>query len=82
MELELSTFEVPALFEELRITIAPLVEKKSQTLVFRQDGALPPITADHLRIKQVFINLLSNANKFTPERGTITSASNRSLSTC
>ncbi len=69
--LEPTTFEVRSLFEELRITISPLVEKKSQVLVFRQDGYLPPVYADHLRIKQVFLNLLGNANKFTPEKGTI-----------
>ncbi len=72
LALETSTFEVRALFEELRITISPLVQKKSQVLVFRQDGPLPPLSADHLRIKQVFLNLLGNANKFTPNQGMIT----------
>jgi PAS domain S-box-containing protein len=72
MAIEPSIFEIRGLFEELRITISPMVEKKDQILVFRQDGQLPALTADHLRIKQVFINLLANANKFTPERGMIT----------
>jgi PAS domain S-box-containing protein len=72
MALEPATFEIRDLYEELRITISPMVERKSQILVFRQDGQLPALTADHLRIKQVFINLLANANKFTPERGLIT----------
>jgi signal transduction histidine kinase len=72
MALEPSTFGVKSLFDELRNSVAPLIDRKSQRLVFQQDDAVPPLTADHLRIKQVFINLLSNANKFTPEGGFIT----------
>jgi signal transduction histidine kinase len=72
MNLEASTFMVEELYEELRSSIAPLIEKKNQTLNFTCDGALPPLCADRMRIKQVFINLLSNANKFTPDGGQIT----------
>jgi PAS domain S-box-containing protein len=74
MGLEASTFDVTHLFNELRITISALVEKKSQVLVFRQEGENLCLTVDHLRIKQVFLNLLGNAIKFTPEGGTITVA--------
>jgi len=72
--LESSTFQINSLFNELRITVSALVDKKSQVLVFRLEGDEEDfaLTADHLRMKQVFINLLSNAIKFTPERGTIT----------
>ena len=53
-------------------TIAPLAEKKSQTLTVDVADALPRLVADPVRLKQVLINLLSNANKFTPEGGSIT----------
>jgi two-component system cell cycle sensor histidine kinase PleC len=54
------------------------IEQKSQTLVMAIEDNLPLVVADPLRIKQVLINLLSNASKFTPEGGRITIAGARS----
>jgi two-component system cell cycle sensor histidine kinase PleC len=53
----------------------PLVERqireRQQTLELRIDERLPELDLDARRIKQILVNLLSNANKFTPERGRI-----------
>ena len=51
---------------------------KSQQIETRFENDLPCIPVDARRIKQVLINLLSNANKFTPERGRILVSARRS----
>jgi signal transduction histidine kinase/CheY-like chemotaxis protein len=72
MTLDKKEFSVGEWLKTVQKTITPLVEKKSQTLLIDLAENLPPLTADPFRIKQVLINLLSNANKFTPEGGYIT----------
>src|SRR5262249_24480339 len=51
---------------------------KNQQLEMRLGDDLPCIQVDARRIKQILINLLSNANKFTPERGRILLSARRS----
>ena len=47
------------------------IAEKSQLLDVRVPPGLPMLTVDFKRLRQVLVNLLSNANKFTPERGRI-----------
>jgi len=56
--------------EVIRSTSRQLEEKKQEILVQVSD-ALPHVWADHTRVSQVLTNLVSNANKYTPEEGTI-----------
>lgn len=72
MTLTPTTFEVAELLAEVRTTTAPLIERKSQIFTIELSEDLPSLTADRFRIKQVLLNLLSNAQKFTPKKGHIT----------
>ena len=51
--------------------LSRLAGLKEHTMVLKVDAPLPMINADGRRIKQVFNNLLTNAIKYTPDRGNI-----------
>jgi signal transduction histidine kinase len=71
MELYLETFDAAALVENLASTIQPLVKKNGNTLRVHLAEDLGQIRADQTKLKQVLLNLLSNAAKFT-DHGAIT----------
>ena len=77
-KIESGTFELDLERHSLRDLIAagaalvePRMTEKKQTLILKLPAALPTIKVDGRRLKQVLINLLSNAHKFTPEGGRI-----------
>jgi signal transduction histidine kinase len=64
MSLFVETFEIAKLVEEVAATAAPLVEKKGNRFVVRCDPALGFLKGDVTKLKQILLNLLSNASKF------------------
>jgi two-component system, OmpR family, phosphate regulon sensor histidine kinase PhoR len=54
--------------------IKPLADKKGHRLASFVENDLPAVLGDEDRLTQVMSNLLDNAVKYTPERGTITVA--------
>ena len=72
IELEYSTISVDALCQSSLTFIKQQALKKSIQLETKLPTNLPEINVDERRIRQVLINLLNNAVKFTPDGGHIT----------
>jgi signal transduction histidine kinase len=47
-------------------------ERRGVTLVESHDPALPPLWLDEVKMRQVIVNLIVNAVKFSPQGGTVT----------
>ena len=72
MELEYEQFYISDAIDEIRKLIDPLAIKKNIHLDVNLDSRLGKIDADKTRFKQILYNLVSNAIKFTPEKGHVT----------
>jgi len=65
MRLYLETFEVKTVVDEAAVTARTLVEKNGNRLEIRCPDGLGSIREDVTKVRQVLLNLLSNAAKFT-----------------
>ena len=71
MELAISEFDLPGAIENVLILMRERAGRRGVTLGRTVDERLGTIHADERKVKQVLLNLLSNALKFTPEGGRI-----------
>jgi signal transduction histidine kinase len=71
MELEASDFDLAGAIENALILVRERAGRRGITLRSEIDERLGTIRADERKVKQVLLNLLSNALKFTPEGGRI-----------
>jgi len=71
MELELAEFNLPGAIDNTLTLLRERAHRRGITLERAIDDHVGKISADERKVKQVLLNLLSNALKFTPEGGRI-----------
>jgi len=71
MELELAEFDLRQTIDDGLMLVRERADRRGIALEQTVDGRLAFIRADERKIKQVLLNLLSNALKFTPSGGRI-----------
>ncbi len=52
-------------------TILPMAKKKDIEIITKIQDSIPQTLGDELKLKQVFVNILNNAVKFSPEKSRI-----------
>jgi PAS domain S-box-containing protein len=73
MPLNITTFAIPDLVDEVMAELEPIIRRSNLTVHRRIRGRNLRLRSDRSKVKQIVLNLLSNALKFTPE-GTVTIA--------
>jgi signal transduction histidine kinase len=67
MPLHLEDFALPSLVGEVLAEVEPLISRARLSASTEMTGELPVITSDRQKLKQIVLNLLTNAIKFTPQ---------------
>ncbi|MFO8038775.1 MAG: PAS domain S-box protein [Sodalinema sp.] len=76
MDLDPQVFNVSTLVQEVASTVQPLVDKNTNTIRVDSSLNVGTMETDQTKVRQVLLNLLSNAAKFT-HQGTIVLTVNR-----
>ncbi len=70
--LDESVTETTQFFDTILSSFEPKLREKNLTLIRKDQIKTRYIMADRLKLSEIFLNLVSNAVKYTPEGGTIT----------
>ncbi|MES3036847.1 MAG: ATP-binding protein [Bdellovibrionota bacterium] len=71
IEIERTTFSLPDMISEITSALGPQADSKGVMLTFTSEILSPEfVNTDHVRLRQIFMNLVGNALKFT-EKGKV-----------
>jgi two-component system OmpR family sensor kinase/two-component system sensor histidine kinase BaeS len=71
LHLQIEPTDVSVLLHEAARSCAPLAEARGVSLGVDVSSSLPLVSLDPVRIREVLVNLVSNAVHHTPERGAV-----------
>ena len=66
MPLNLTSFAISELIDEVMSELEPIIKRSNLAVSARITGKVPILKSDRQKVKQIVLNLLSNALKFTP----------------
>lgn len=76
MPLQISRFKVPDLIAEVKAELEPIILRSKLAVITQLEKDLPPLSSDRQKVKQILLNFLSNALKFT-HQGSVTVSAKR-----
>jgi signal transduction histidine kinase len=76
MPLQIATFRVADLVSEVKAELEPIIMRSKLSVTLDLPKDLQPLSSDRQKVKQILLNLLSNALKFT-HHGGVTMAARR-----
>jgi signal transduction histidine kinase len=78
LHIDIAAIPIEDYIFEIAAGFRPQFDAKKQIIKISIEDDLPMVMADRNRLAQILTNLLSNANKYTPEGGSITIATSLS----
>jgi len=68
---QLEMVEIGTVIRDIAAQFHPVTQSRKQSLILEVPGLLPPVKTHRRPLEQILLTLVSNASKFTPERGQI-----------